>query len=117
MASKGRRKEAIAVYQEALQILERLAAETTQDSWVRFVMTSYDAAVGDLYAGFDSETKTIRATSQASLLKARTRYQRSLDTLRILQNRGVLFSELGSNLEEVSQKLSACETALAKLKS
>jgi tetratricopeptide (TPR) repeat protein len=117
LAGAGRHEEAIAVYQEALQILERLAAETTQDSGVRILVAKYDAAVGDLYASFDSETKTIKATSQAALLKARNRYQQSLDTLKSLQQRGVFLSELANNLEEVSQKLSACDAALAKLKS
>ncbi len=117
LASKGRHEEAIAVYQEALQILERSAAETIQDSGFRNLMARYEAAVGDLYASFDSETKTIKATSQGALLKARNSYQQSLDTLRSLQQRGVFFSDLANRLEEVSQKLSACETALAKLKS
>jgi len=116
-AGAGQREEAIAVYQEALQILERLAAETTPDSGVRNLIASYDTAVGDIYASFDIETKTIKATSQAALLKARNRYQQSLDTLRNIQNRGVFFSDLASRLEEVSQKLSACDLALARLKS
>ena len=117
LASKGKSEEAIAIYQEALRILDRLAAETNQAPGVSNLMARYEAAVGDLYASFDSETKTIKATSQAALLKARNRYQQSLDTLRNLQNRGVFFSDLASRLEEVSQKLSACDLALARLKS
>lgn len=117
LGSKGRPEEAIAVYQEALKILERSAAETIQDSGFRNLMARYEAAVGDLYASFDSETKTIKATSKAALLKARNRYQQSLDILQSEQKQGVVFSDLADRLEEVSQKLSACETALAKLKS
>lgn len=116
LASQGRHDEAIAVYQEALQILERSATETKQDS-VRNVIARYEAALADLYASFDSETNTIKATSQAALFKARNSYQQSLDILRSLQERGVFFSDLANRLEEVSQKLSACETVLAKMKS
>ena len=117
LASKGRDEEAIAVYLEALQILEKSAAETTQDSGFRNLMARYEATVGDLYAGFDPQTKTIKATSHAALLKARNKYQQSLDTLTSLQKRGVLFSDLAERLDQVSKRLSACETALAKLKS
>lgn len=117
LASKGRDEEAIAVYQEALQILESLAAETTQDSGLRNLIARYEAAVADIFGRFDSETKTIKATSQAALLKARSKYQESLDALRNLQERGVFYSDLANRLEEVSRKLSACGTALAKLKS
>jgi tetratricopeptide (TPR) repeat protein len=117
LASKGRREQAIAVYQEALQLLERSAAETAQDSGFRNLIARYEAAVGDIYASFDSETKTITATSRGALLKARSNYQESLDTLRSLQKQGVFFSDLAGRLEEVSQKLSACDAALAKLKS
>jgi len=117
LASKRQPEEAIAVYQEALQILERSAEETMQDSGFRNVIARYEAAVGDIYASFDPGTKLIKATNQAALLKARNRYQQSLDTLRRLQKRSVFFSDLAGRLEEVSQKLSACESALAKLKS
>lgn len=117
LAGAGRHEEAIAVYQEALQILERLAAETSQDSGVRNLIAKYDAAVGDLYASYDSATKTIKVTGRAALLKARNRYQQSLDTLRSLQQPGVFFSEPANSLDEVSRKLSACDAALAKLKS
>ena len=117
LASKGRHEEAIAVYQEALQILERSAAETIQDSGFRNLMARYEAAVGDVYASFDSETKAIKVTSRVALLKARSSYQKSLDTLRSLQKRGVFFSDLADRSKEVSQRLSACEAALAKLKS
>jgi tetratricopeptide (TPR) repeat protein len=116
LGSKGRPEEAIAVYQEALEILERLAAETIHDSSVPYLIARYEAAVGDLYAIFDSETKTVKATSQAALLKARNRYQQSLDILQGQQRLGAILSDLANRLEEVSQKLSACEAALAKLK-
>jgi len=48
----------------------------------RILIDRYEAAVGDLCASFDSDTKPIRATSKAALLKARSSYQQSLDTLR-----------------------------------
>jgi hypothetical protein len=76
-------------------------------------MAKYDAAVGDLYGSYDSETKTVKAGGQAALLKARTWYQRSEDTLRTLQQRDPVRFDKNS-LDEVSQKLSACD---AKLKS
>ena|SRR5213596_987249 len=79
----------------------------------RILIARYEA----LYASLDSDTKPIRATSKAALLKARSSYQQSLDTLGSLQERRVFVSDLAKRLEEVSQKLSACETALAKLKS
>jgi len=116
LASKGRQEEAIEVYHEAIEILERLAAETNQAS-VDDVIARYEAAVGDLYAGFDSETSTIKATNQMSLLKARKSYQQSLDTLRGLQQRDLFFPDLPNRLAEVSRKLSACEGTLGKLKS
>ncbi|OLD27728.1 MAG: hypothetical protein AUJ04_03405 [Acidobacteria bacterium 13_1_40CM_3_55_6] len=81
----------------------------------RILIARYEAVV--LYASLDSDTKPIRATSKAALLKARSSYQQSLDTLGSLQERRVFVSGLAKRLEEVSQKLSACETALAKLKS
>ena len=83
----------------------------------RILIARYEAAVGDLCASFDSDTKPIRATSKAALLKARSSYQQSLDTLGSLQERRVFVSDVAKRLEEVSQNLSACETALAKLKS
>lgn len=116
-ARAGEREEAVAVYQEARQMLERLAAGTIRDSSVRSLIAKYDAAVGDLYVSFDSETKTVKATSQAALLKARDKYQQGFDTLRSLQQRHVFLSDLASRLDEISQKLSACDAALAKLKS
>ena len=79
----------------------------------RILIARYEA----LYASLDSDTKPIRATSKAALLKARSSYQQSLDTLGSLQERRVFVSDVAKRLEEVSQKLSACETALAKLKS
>src|SRR5437899_3205194 len=81
----------------------------------RILIARYEAVV--LYASLDSDTKPIRATSKAALLKARSSYQQSLDTLGSLQERRVFVSDVAKRLEEVSQNLSACETALAKLKS
>ncbi len=116
LASKGRSDEAIAIYEEALQILNQLAAETNQAPSVSNLMARYEAAVGDLYASYDAQTNTVKASGQA-LLKARAQYQQSFDNLRNLQQQGVFFSELANTLEEVSQKLSACDLALAKLRS
>jgi eukaryotic-like serine/threonine-protein kinase len=112
LAGKGRQTEAIAVYQEALQMLERLASETSQDSGVRNLIANYKAATGDIYASFDLKTRTINPTSQTALLQARREYQQSLDTLRTLQEQSFSFSDLEVRLAEVSQKLSACDALL-----
>ncbi len=116
LAGIGRQAEAIAVYQEALQNLQRLAAETSPDSGALNLVARYDSAVGDLYAGFDSRTKAVKATSHETLLKARNWYQQSFDTLKTVQQRNVpVFDK--SSLDEVAEKLSACEAALMKSKS
>jgi serine/threonine protein kinase len=117
LAAHGRRPQAIAVYREALAILGQTADGAGADSRFRYLIAGYEAAVGDLYAGLDPETKAIGTPGRAALISARSQYQQSLQHLRELQARGVFYSDFASRVADITLRLSVCETALANLKS
>jgi len=71
--------------------------------------------LGDIEAGFDVDTKKMKATNRAQLGNARLWYQKSLDTLRVLVER-FKYSPVRSQeqMDAVGEKLRQCDARLAE---
>ncbi|MGI8641126.1 MAG: protein kinase domain-containing protein [Pyrinomonadaceae bacterium] len=105
---------AIGNYQLAITIFTQPQNIDNSD----FVSNNY---LADFYKNLavayeESSAETIStANKRQNLLKAKENYQKAFEVVKILQEHNTLTSRTSAKPDEISQKINACETALAKL--
>lgn len=108
----GHLEEAIAIYQEWAEDLERLRGDVPREREPVWWLANIYANVGDIHSAFSQETKSISATNRVKLGHARQWYQKTLDALGELsemRNANAGIQDLRSATEE---KLAQCEAQL-----
>ena len=110
----GQRDEAVAVYREWMQNVEKLRENAPREPELLWRSASIYANIGDIHSAFNRETNRISATNPAKLTDAHGWYQKTLvalDELRELRSVNADIQDLRSATEE---KLAQCETQLKK---
>jgi serine/threonine protein kinase len=109
----GKKNEAIAVYLEAIKIVEEAAQKSPADSNPLLRLANFYESLGNLYAGFDGDTRRIKTTNRAPLTEAHRWYQKGLDILRETQaNFNVSLASSQEQVNGLREKLADCEARL-----
>jgi len=107
----GRKEEAIAVDLRAIEIVEQAAQNSPRDPNPLLRVTYLYESVGDFYAGFDAETKTMKIADRVQLAEARRWYQKALDVLRDTGEKFKLtLTGCAEQVDGLRQKLAECDS-------
>jgi non-specific serine/threonine protein kinase/serine/threonine-protein kinase len=109
----GKKKEAIAVYLRAIQIVDEAAQKSPNDPNPLLRLANLYESLGNLFAGFDDDSRKVKTTDRPQRAEARRWYQKGLDLL--------LTTETDFNASPTAQrqqvnglrgKLAACDAHL-----
>ena len=109
----GRKDEAIAIYLQTIKIVEEAAQKSPGDSNPLIRLVDLYESLGNVYAGFDAETKRTEMTNHGQLAEARLWYQKGLDLLHETQaNFNVSVTGTQEQANDLRERLADCEARL-----
>lgn len=108
----GKGDEAIAVYQEWMQNLEKLRENMPREPDLVWWSANIYAKIGDVHSAFNQETKSISATNRVKLGDARRWYEKSLYALSELRELRKANADIQDLISATEEKLAQCETQL-----
>ncbi|MCA1606651.1 MAG: tetratricopeptide repeat protein, partial [Acidobacteria bacterium] len=116
LALKGERLEALANYQQALEILDTLSSAMPAHAGIRLLLADAYARVGRLNVAMVSVPRMTRTKRIEHLRAARAAYQRSLDITIDMQSSGRLSpgsrDALSGSPQDLAAEITKCEAAL-----
>ncbi|HXI91094.1 MAG TPA: protein kinase, partial [Blastocatellia bacterium] len=109
----GRKDEAIAVYHQAINFVEEAAEKSPADPNPLLRLANFYESLGNLYGGFDVDTKTMKTTNRVQLIESRRWYQKALNVLRDTgANFNLSLANAAEQMNGLRDKLANCEARL-----